>query len=605
MKKFLVWSLLAIAIGGALFLIPTIWFKPWSINHFYARTFLRFAIRHPMLLSQLRILEPMGIEFHANDLDDVSVEFQLEEARWAASQLDILQSYDRDSLDAAGKLSYDILEWFLIDSVEGNRFLFHNYPVNQLFGVQSELPDFMINVHQIDSPGSAQTFIVRLNQFGRYLDQTIRGLQYREERGIVPPKFVLDKVLEGMRRFRAPEPKENVLFVHFQGKVASIEQVDDARRARFLADAEQAVETTVYPAYDRLIAEAERLQLVATTDDGVWKLPNGGDFYAYQLRHYTTTGMSADEIHALGLEEVETIQAEMSSILESVGLGTSDVGHAMTVLGDDSRFLYPDTDEGRRQILDDYQTIIDDVGRGLSPIFNVIPGAAVKVEPIPSFKQATSTVAYYNAPPFDGSKPGIFYVNLRSVREHPKFGMRTLAYHEAVPGHHFQIAIAQELKEVPFFRRVIPFTAFVEGWALYAEKLAAERRFEDDPYDRLGYLQAQLFRAVRLVVDTGIHSKRWTREEAIDYMLQNTGMAETDVVAEIERYIVNPGQACAYKVGQLEILKLRTRAQERLGDRFDIREFHDVVLTNGAVPLVILERLVDQWIESVESVSNQ
>jgi uncharacterized protein (DUF885 family) len=288
----------------------------------------------------------------------------------------------------------------------------------------------------------------------------------------------------------------------------------------------------------------------------------------------------------------------MRAILAAEGYPTEDLGATLQALNREERFLYPDSDEGRMQILADYQTIIDEVDAGLGELFNVRPTVGVRVQRVPEFRQATAPGAYYDSPPFDGSKPGTFYANLRSVEEIPRFGMRTLAYHEAIPGHHFQIAIAQGLEGVPFFRRVIPFTAYVEGWALYAEKLAAESGFQEDPYDRLGYLTGQIFRAVRLVVDTGIHAERWTREEAIDYMLAATGMPGTDVVAEVERYIVNPGQACAYKVGQLEILALRERAREQLGADFDLAAFHDVVLTHGAVPLSILGRLVDEWIES-------
>jgi uncharacterized protein (DUF885 family) len=268
----------------------------------------------------------------------------------------------------------------------------------------------------------------------------------------------------------------------------------------------------------------------------------------------------------------------------------------MTALGEDERFLYPDTDEGRAAILADFQTLIDDISAGLDPVFDVRPRMGVKVERIPPFKEQGSPGAYYNPPALDGSRPGIFYMNLRNVKEVAKFGMRTLAYHEAIPGHHFQIAIAQELSGVPTFRRVTYQTAYVEGWALYAERLAKELDYLQDPYDDLGRLQAEMFRSVRLVVDTGLHAKRWTREQAIAYMQEKTGMPQTDVVAEIERYLVIPGQALAYKIGMLKLLELRARAQEQLGERFDIRQFHNLVLQNGSMPLSILERVVDGWI---------
>ncbi|MDX1501263.1 MAG: DUF885 domain-containing protein [Thermoanaerobaculia bacterium] len=599
MKK--VWKVIlglvaVLVVALAVFLVPTIWGKPWSIDHFYGRVFGVFALRHPMMLSGMRLLEPMGLEFHNDDLDDFSMAFAEKEARWVAKQLEILRRYDRAAMDRNGQLSYDVLEWFLADSVEGDRWRFHDYPVNQLFGVQSSLPDFMINTHHLADEGDAEDYIARVGEFGVAFDQVLAGLAHREELGIVPPLFVIRHVLEEMRDFIGVVPDEQVLYTHFAAETGAMEDLGAQRREELLAELEREIEGTVYPAYERLIGFFEAQEKIATTDDGVWKLPEGEAFYAHQLRHYTTTEMSAAEIHQLGLAEVEAIHAEMREILEAEGYPTEDLGATMQALNEEERFLYPDTDEGRRQILADYQAIIDEVAQGLAPMFNVVPEAEVAVERVPEFKQATAPGAYYQSPPFDGSKPGIFYANLRDVKEIPKFGMRTLAYHEAIPGHHFQIAIAQELEGVPFFRRVIPFTAFSEGWALYAEKLAAESGFQEDPYDRLGYLTGQVFRAARLVVDTGLHAERWTREQAIEYMLSATGMPETDVIAEVERYIVNPGQATAYKVGQLEILRLREEARAELGAAFDLRGFHDVVLTGGALPLSVLRREVEAWV---------
>ncbi len=579
------------------FLVPTWWLKPWSIDHFYARVFLQFALRHPQMLSSMRILEPLGLQFHNDDLDDQSVEFARREARWLDHQLATLRSYDRDSLDEAGRLSFDVLEWFLADAQEGNRYLFHGYPVNQLFGIQSDLPDFMINTHRVDDLRGARQYVTRVAKFGTAFDQVLEDLRLREEMGIVPPRFVIERVLEEMRGFIAPPPADHLLYAHLRGKLAGLGEAESARGTALLARLERELTDVVYPAYRRLIDFFARQAGIATDDDGVWKLPDGEAFYAWTLRHHTTTGMSADEIHRLGLAEVAAIQAEMLEILASQGYPTDDLAATMNALNEEPRFLYSDDQEGRRRIIDDFQAIIDEIDAGMDRLFGLRPTVGVKVERVPEFKQTTAPGAYYQGAPLDRSEPGKFFINLRSVKEIPRFGMRTLAYHEAVPGHHFQGSIAQELTGVPFFRRVIPFTAYSEGWALYAERLAAEEGYQQDPFDRLGYLTGQLFRAARLVVDTGIHAQRWTRRQAIDYMLAATGMPETDVVAEIERYIVSPGQACAYKVGQLEILELRRRARERLGERFDLRAFHDVVLGSGEMPLALLGRQVDRWIE--------
>ncbi|MEM7353510.1 MAG: DUF885 domain-containing protein, partial [Acidobacteriota bacterium] len=324
--------------------------------------------------------------------------------------------------------------------------------------------------------------------------------------------------------------------------------------------------------------------------------------YRLALQLFTTSDLEPEAIHRMGLAEVERIQAEMLTILDETGRDVSaGFAPAMAALQDDPSFYYPDTDEGRAAILRDYQVMIDEISAGLDGAFDIRPVAGVEVRREAEFKEATAPGAHYQRPAMDGSRPGVFFANLYDIKATPKYGMRTLAYHEAVPGHHFQIALQMEQEDLPFFRRLIPFTAFSEGWALYAERLAWELGFLEDPYDNLGRLQAELFRSVRLVVDTGIHHQRWSREAAIDYMLANTGMAESDVTSEIERYFIMPGQACAYKIGMMKILELREKAQEALGERFDLREFHRVVLTGGAMPLPMLERVVDELIESKSS----
>jgi uncharacterized protein (DUF885 family) len=305
-------------------------------------------------------------------------------------------------------------------------------------------------------------------------------------------------------------------------------------------------------------------------------------------------------VHQLGLSEVARIKTEMNAILSSEGYAdsTKTLGEIIQKLNTEDRFLYPNTDEGRQLILDDYARIIDDISTKLDAVFNVRPKAGIEVKRVPEFKEEGTAGAYYERPAMDGSRGGVFFANLRNTDETVKFAMKTLAYHEGVPGHHFQIAIAGELQDLPMFRGVIPFTSYIEGWALYTEQLAWELGFyENDPFGNLGRLQAEMFRAVRLVVDTGIHHKKWTREEAIDYMIENTGMTTGEVTSEIERYIVMPGQACAYKIGMLKILELRAHAKTALGDRFDLRDFHDVVLKNGAVPLVVLEEIVQTYID--------
>ncbi len=591
-------------LAGAAFLVPTVWGRPWSIDHFFVRVLARFLVESPMLLSQLRVLEPLGLHFHADDLDDFSVAHARSRVRMVQEELEVLRSYDREALSPGQQRSYDVLEWFLGGLAEGDRWLLHDYPVNQFEGVQSSLPDFLLNVHQINDARDARNYVARLAKLDVALDQTLDGVRARRDRGLVPPRFVLDRVRDEVAGFIAPPAAEHTLVLHLQGTLAELPAVSAAAAASSVAEARAALEMRVYPAYRRLDALLEELQAEATDEAGVWKLPDGDAYYAWQLRQHTTTALSADEIHRLGLAETARIQAEIRSILAAEGLPHEPVGEALQTLHADPRFLYSDDDAGREAILADYQRIVDDAVTRLPRYFGRVPRAEVVVERVPSFKEDGAAGAYYRPGPMDDSRPGVFYANLRNVGETVRFGMRTLAYHEAVPGHHLQISLARENEALPFFRRLLPFGAFSEGWALYAERMAAEEGFLPTPLDHVGQLVAELFRAVRLVVDTGMHARRWSREDAIAYMRAQTGMPETDVVAEIERYIVLPGQACAYKTGQLEILRLRSRARDALGSGFDLRAFHDTALGDGSLPLVVLEQVVEEWLRGETAGAN-
>jgi uncharacterized protein (DUF885 family) len=594
-KKYLLGTIAALLTAATVWVVNLVWFKPFSIDLFYDRSFVRFLLTNPELLSSLRMIPP-NIEWYEDDLADESVAEQQRAAADLRETLATLRAYDRADQTPAQLLSSDILDWFLDQQVRGEAYMWHAYPVTQLFGIQNQLPEFMVETHQINSKDDAEDYVARLSKFGVKFDQVLEGMELRESKGIRPPDFVVEKVLIGMRKFIATPAKENVLYTSFVERTAKVAELDPPTRDALAAQVEAEITGTVYPAWTKMIGFLEGIQPKLTHDAGAWRLPDGDAYYAHELRGYTTTDYTPEQVHQLGLDQVAKISAEMRTILDAQGHTGGTVGGWMQKLNEDPKFLYPDTPEAREQILKDYQAIIDEVDAGMDAAFAVRPKAKVEVKRVPEFREKNAPGAYYNAPPRDGSKPGVFYANLREVKEIAKFGMRTLSYHEAVPGHHFQISIAQELTGVPQFRTFGLFTAYTEGWALYAEQVAAEHGYLDDPYDRLGHLQAALFRAVRLVVDTGMHHKRWSREQAIDYMRSTTGMTETDVTAEIERYIVWPGQACAYMVGKLKILELRGRAQAALGAKYDEKAFHDVVLKNGAVPLAILERLVEAWI---------
>jgi uncharacterized protein (DUF885 family) len=598
-------GLFAIALLALLvFVINLVWFRPFSLNLYYEKIFVSFALKNPELLSSIGIAEQFGYRRHNAHLDDVSVaRVQQDFKRWH-QYLDDLKAYDLARQTPSQQLSTRVLSWFIESQLQGERFAFHNYPVNQMFGVQNETPDFMINQHRIPDLRGAEDYIARLGEFGRKFDQVLEGLKLRESKGVVPPRFVIERVLTEMRGFAGKPVAENPLQLNFVKKVDALKDLSAADRQALQERSAQAIETGVLPAYRQLIAFFEGQRTRATDDDGVWKLPDGDAYYAWLLRQQTTTRMTPQQVHELGLAEVARIAAEMTTILRAQGelRGDETPALAMTRLSKEPRFLYPNDEGGRQAALTDYMAMIQDQLQRSRAVVGLVPKAAIEVRRVPEFKEKTAAGAYYSAPALDGTRPGVFFANLRDMNALPKFGMRTLSIHEGVPGHHFQIALAQEQVGGPTFRKLLPFTAYAEGWALYAEWLGTELGvYEHDPYGNLGRLQAEMFRAVRLVVDTGIHHKRWPRQQAIDYMVARTGMPAGEVVAEIERYIVMPGQACAYKVGMLAIRAARTRAEQALGPRWNAeaeKAFHDTVLGGGGLPLEILDEQVDAWIKT-------
>lgn len=581
----------------AVFAVNAIWFKPWSIRVFFERAFISLAFHDPELLSNLGLVEQFGFRSHNARLTDASpaqTELMLGLAR---DSLETLRRYDRAGLSPQNQLSARVLDWFLQTGIEGERFAYHDYPLNQFQGIQSQLPEFLTTIHRLTDDRDAEQYVARLRAIPAKWDGLLVSLKLRESKGILPPRFVVERVLKEMRDFIAQPDETNALVRVFAEKLTKLEAIPPARRAELKQQAAAAMGEAVRPAYQRLIDYFATLEPKTTTDDGVWKLPDGEAFYAWCLLSQTTVRMPPGEVHELGVREVARIEAEMRSILDAAGHTGGTPGNWLQRLAKDQRFLYPSTDAGRADALKEYQRIADEMLARAPQYFGRLPKAGMEVRRVPEFKEATSPAAYYNMPAMDGSRPGIFFVNLRDMAELPKFGMKTLTYHEGVPGHHFQIAIAQELTGVPTFRKLGLFSAYAEGWALYTERLAKEiGLYDGDPYGDLGRLQDEMLRAVRLVVDTGIHFKRWTREQAIQYMVEKAGMPEPSVVSEIERYIVAPGQACSYKVGMIKMLDLRDRAKAALGPKFDLRAFHNVVLENGAVPLELLDQLVNDWI---------
>ncbi|MFM7459292.1 MAG: DUF885 domain-containing protein [Burkholderiales bacterium] len=602
MKRVLKW--LGIAIASLLLIVTALglhtWYaKPLSIDWFYTKVFGQFALDNPELLTQLRILEQIGIRGHNAKLGDSSpAETERQFAKLKANY-ETLKSYDSRGYTGQDRLSYDVLEYFLGTQVRGEAWKYHDYPVNQMFGIQNDLPNLLTETQQVNDATDAEHYLARMALFPKKMDEVIESLKLREAKKIIPPKFAVEKSLGQIKAFMQPAPAKNALVLGLKNKLDKIpaDKMGQPNRDAFLKRAEESVSTNVLPAYSKLAQYLEALGSKALENNGVWALPDGEKFYNYQIESMTTTKLTGEKLHTLGLQEVARIGADMDAILEAEGYKKGTRAERLAALSKAPSQVYPNTDEGRAQILKDYTAIIDEINAKLDPLFGIKPKAKVIVERVPTFTENGAPLAYYNPPAMDGSKPGVFYANLRKPDEIAKFTMRTLAYHEAIPGHHLQIAIAQELKGLPIFRTVLPFTAYAEGWALYAEQLAWEQGFQKNPLDNLGRLQAEMFRAVRLVVDTGIHAKRWTREQAIEYMIANTGMLEDEVVGEIERYFVAPGQALAYKVGMMKILALREKAKTALGPKFNLRDFHDAILKNGSLPLEILERVIDSYID--------
>ncbi|UOG60624.1 DUF885 domain-containing protein [Leptospira noguchii] len=598
-KKILFGILILLSLAFTL-ILHTIFFKPITLGLFYEKIFWESILEDPEYLTSLGILNRFEIGGYQKKLTDISIEKQKQDLEKAKKNLEILLSYGKENLSGQELLSFEILEWSLRLKISGERFLFHDYPANQLFGVQNQIPTFLATQHPITSSQDVEDYIARLEAVSKKIDQLIEGILFRDKNGILPPDFILDRLISEVEGFVTVPAKKNLLYTTFEKKIKKIDSVSVDFKNRSLERVKQSIESKVYPAYSKLLILFLEQKKHADSRAGVWKLPDGDLYYIQELKKHTTTELTPEEIHNIGLSEVSRIQNEMEMILKKIGKN-KPIPIAMSELRKDLRFLFPDNEEGKLQALEEYKKILNDSQEKTKSLFFKMPKSKVEVERIPIFKEKTAPGAYYDEPALDGSRPGIFYANLRDTKEIPKFGMKTLTYHETIPGHHLQIAIMQELKGLPRFRNTITFTAYVEGWALYAERLAKDYNFFQDPYSDLGRLQAELFRAVRLVVDTGLHYKRWSREQAISYMMQNTGMAPKDVTAEIERYIVYPGQACSYKLGMLKILELREKVKVHKKETFDIREFHSVVLDNGSLPLSILEKLIqDQLLNDQE-----
>jgi len=509
---------------------------------------------------------------------------------------------DYNSLNDRTKSSYKLFKKTYENRIADYQYRHNDYPVNQMFGLHSGVPSFLISIHNIDNEADAKAYIARLKGVPKMFDQLSTGLATRAEKGVIPPKFVFERVLDDCKNIISGYPLEktetdNAIYADFEKKVKKLD-IDGDLQKDLINQCANALENSVKPAYKSLIADLRKLEKKATKDDGVWKFKNGKNYFNNRLQRITTTALTSDEIHQLGLEEVKRIHGEMEKIKEKVGFeGT--LQEFFVFMREDDQFYYPNTEQGKADYMKKATEIIDDMRGELDKLFITKPRAEMIVKAVEKYREKSAGKAFYSSPAEDGSRPGTYYANTYNMEDMPKYQMEALAYHEGIPGHHMQLSIAQEMNDLPMFRRFgSNYTAYVEGWALYTEYLPKELGYYSDPYSDFGRLAMELWRACRLVVDTGIHSQKWTREEGIDYYMTNTPNSKGDAVKMVERHIVMPGQATAYKIGMIKILELRELAKQKLGDKFDIREFHEVVLTNGALPLDVLEDMVNDYIES-------
>ena len=589
-------TLLVVAAGASMWF----WFTPVGVNNYVNKVTLQLAIDSPELLTYLGAIDNTPLDFHSGKLADYTKEEEERSIAKLRNAREGLDDYGPDGLSGQELLTWKIAAWFFDDQLRQAELRYSGYRVNQISGVTVNMPQFLTDTHVIKNKKSVRRYLSRLAEFGRVLRETHERVTDDRANGVIPPDFVIEKALVGMNKFIEGGAAENPLVTTLGPKLAALDGLDETTAGQLVDEAAQLVTTEVIPGYQAMISLFESMLPEATHDAGIWRLPDGDAIYATKLQSNTTTQYSPDEIHATGLAEVDRIEGEMLDILDSQGIAGGSFAERVRIVMEDPAHQFPNTDEGRADMI----AYLEDFDRRVMAIaadyFITIPPQPLEIVRVPEYSQDSSPGGYYNGPALDGSRPGRFYINQKQTADNPRWTLPTLMIHEGSPGHHFQISTSQLIEGVPLLRRLSPFSAFSEGWALYSERIAKTDMglYDNDPLGDLGRLQAEMFRAVRLVVDTGMHAKRWSREQAIEYMITKTGMTTEEVTREIERYVVWPGQATAYKTGQLALLAMREEAELELGERFDLREFHEAVLMNGAMPLDILKDNLSSWAAS-------
>ena len=609
MKKILLSSgilLTVIFISSCLYLMNLYSQKPVSIDHYLAKDLVKKITDSPEYMTNLGVFDNFGFIFKHNERLSVQTSGKRnKDYKHNLNRLKILQNFDKSKLSKSQKITQKIAIFDTQNDIEAyERFKYHSYPFNQISGNHLNLVEFMTDTHPMRSLNDARNYIDRVEMFDEVLLENLSWLKAQKEQEIFLPKFVMDHVIGQLEELIGYEDSNNPLMQIFIKKIDDIGIVAD-ERTELINELSGAIKDNVKPGYQSILSFMIENYKYANQYHGVWSLPDGDDFYALRLRTYTTTDYSAAEVHEIGLQEVERIGNRMKEIFLELGYEVNKpIGEMMSDLNENPEFLYEDTPDRKEIVIKDYNQMVKEAEQDVRPYFFDFPESPVEVRAVPEYSEKTAAGGYYQSPSLDGSRPGVFYANLYDIKQTPKFGMRTLTFHEAVPGHHFQIALNLENDELTLYRRLgYRTSAYTEGWALYAEQLGVEVGMTKSLYDELGVLQSEMFRANRLVVDTGLHYKKWTREKAMEYMKKVTGMSDTEVRVEIERYIVWPGQATSYKMGMIKILDLRDKAMKELGAKFDLRKFHSIVLDQGIVPLFILDDLIDEWINEEKTVN--
>jgi uncharacterized protein (DUF885 family) len=599
--KYFGYATLGGLVVSSLYMVNLFIMRPYSIDHFLAKELVMDMVDSPEMMTYLGIFDNYNVILkHNQKLSVSSLEDADQDHADRIKRLKILNKYDSKNLSEIQKITKKIAIFDVENDIhEFENFRFHSHPFNQISGGHLNIVEFMTDTHPVRNYREASDYIKRVEKFNEIFTADLLWLAEQKKQGIFAPQFVFDHVIRQLKELLAYEDKDNPLMQVFSRKVEALE-LDLEKVTELKSNLSKVIASDVKLGFQSILDYMESNYENANQHHGVWSLPGGEDYYAARLRSYTTTNYTAEEIHQIGLAEVKRISDRMKGIFIELGYKINKpVGSMMNDLNENPDFLYADTSDRKEIVINDFNQMVKEAEEGIKPYFNEIPVSPVEVRAVPEYSEQTAAGGYYQSPSLDGSRPGVFYANLYDIKQTATFGMRTLAFHEAVPGHHFQIALNQENSDLTFYRKFgYGTSAFSEGWALYSEQLALEIGLAKDLYDELGILQSELFRANRLVVDTGMHHKRWTREQAMKYMKETTGMSDTEVRVEIERYIVWPGQATSYKMGMLKILELRQKAKKALGEKFDLKTFHSIVLDQGNVPLFILEELVDNWIKA-------